>query len=263
MSLTMPSRKESTTATTLATSGEPRKLTPITYETYSDEELDRQIVRSVGAAQSFYNRLREEVVIRLLPALAEMRRRHGAQGVRNDLNSKLGLPRKAGWEEYLRSRGLRPDTVRGWFQKFTGVKTLDLLVSGNDTSQPENQATRSASNEPLLFRATVANRILIVAANSIKHATDILAKNGVSEYDIEELGQLAEISSGSVTRRTAQQIPQKRAASEDAILKALTGHPGALPSDIAKRLGVSAVDVRRVAIKHRKNLRGRRLSREH
>ena len=245
----MPTRKVSSTA--LATSGEPRKLTSNTYATYSDEELDRQIVRSVGAAQSFYTRLREEVVLKLLPALAEMRRRHGAQGVRNDLNCKLGLPRKAGWEEYLKSRGLKPDTVRGWFQRFTAATTLDLLVSGNGASRPEVEAMESAIKEPMLFRVTVAKEILIVAATSMKKATDVLSKNGVSEFDLEELGQLVEISNGRICKRQARQIPNERAASEKAILKALVGHPGASPAAIAQRLGVSAVDVRRVATKHR------------
>jgi hypothetical protein len=229
-------------------------LTSNTYQTYSDEELDRQIVRSVGAAQSFYTRLREEVVLKLLPALVEMRRRHGAQGARNDLNSKLGLPKKAGWEEYLKSRGLKPDTVRGWFQRFTGAKTLDLLITGSGASRPEVQAMESAIKEPRLFRATVAKEILIVAATSIKQATDVLSKNGVSEFDLEELGQLVEISSGSVVRRPVPRVYKERAASEKAILKALAGNPGASPSAIAQRLGISSVDVRRVATKHRERL---------
>lgn len=112
----------------------------------------------------------------------------------------------------------------------------------------------SASKEPLLFRATVAKRILIIAATSIKQATDVLSKNGVSEYDVEELGQLVEISSGSVVRRPAPQVYKESGASEDTILKALIGDRRASPAAIAQRLGVSAVDVRRVETKHRKRL---------
>jgi hypothetical protein len=112
----------------------------------------------------------------------------------------------------------------------------------------------SAIKEPRLFRATVAKEILIVAATSIKQATDVLSKNGVSEFDLEELGQLVEISSGSVVRRPVPRVYKERAASEKAILKALAGNPGASPSAIAQRLGISSVDVRRVATKHRERL---------
>jgi hypothetical protein len=101
------------------------------YKQYSDQALDAEIVQSFDAAHKHYLGLRREVVLRLLPALAEMRERHTAQGSRNDLNVRLGLPRKAGWEDYLRSRGLKPDTVRNWFEKHGASKILGLLASNN------------------------------------------------------------------------------------------------------------------------------------
>lgn len=54
--------------------------------------------------------------------------------------------------------------------------------------------------------------------------------------------------------KTVAVIPKERAASETAILKALTGNPGASPAAIALRLRVSVVDVRRVATKYRGQL---------
>ncbi len=115
------------------------------YRAFSDKALDGEIVESFRAAQEHYNGLRREVVARLLPALGEMRRRHAAQGVRNDLNAKLGLPRQAGWEDYLRARGLRPDTVRNWFSKYAAAKTLSLLVGhhspGNAVVKPDVNVT--------------------------------------------------------------------------------------------------------------------------
>jgi len=111
------------------------------YRAFSDKALDSEIIDSVNEAHAHYNGLRRELVLRLLPALGEMRRRHAAQGVRNDLNAKLGLPRKAGWEDYLRSRGLKPDTVRNWFEKSAAPKALGLLVGhyspGDAVVQPD------------------------------------------------------------------------------------------------------------------------------
>ena len=75
-------------------SGRIHKVVSEEYRKFTDEALDGEIVASVDAAHGHYDGLRRELVMRLLPALAEMRRRHGAQGARNDLNSKLGLPRQ-------------------------------------------------------------------------------------------------------------------------------------------------------------------------
>jgi hypothetical protein len=115
------------------------------YRNFSDKALDAEIVESFGAAQKYYSGLRREVVLRLLPALAEMRQRHAAQGSRNDLNVRLGLPRKAGWEDYLLSRGLKPDTVRNWFQKHAASKVLGLL--GTDNSPRAAVAEQLNANE--------------------------------------------------------------------------------------------------------------------
>ena len=139
--------------------------------------MDGEIVASVGAAQDHYDGLRRVLVLRLLPALSEMRKRHAAQGARNDLNRRLGLPVRAGWEDYLRSRGLKPDTVRNWFQKHAAVKTLGLLVGATVLRKLDQQPTTIASNESRLFRLIAANRVLVVAATSAKHATAILHKN--------------------------------------------------------------------------------------
>jgi hypothetical protein len=226
---------------------------------YTDEALDGEIVASVDAAHGHYDGLRHELVMRLLPALAEMRRRHGAQGARNDLNLKLALPRKAGWGDYLRSRGLKPDTVHNWFQKYAAVKTLGLLVGGTTPRKLGTRPAIPASNEPRLYQLAAANRVLVVAATSAKHAIAILQKNMVGVADdanqhVEEIGQVIEIPDGHVWRRPAPQVPKERAASETAILKALTGNPGASPAAIALRLRVSVVDVRRVATKYRGQL---------
>ena len=98
----------------------------------------------------------------------------------------------------------------------------------------------------------------VVSAASAKQAMVALHKSmdGLSDEDarVEEMGQVIEILNGRIRQRQTRQIPIEREVSEKAILKALTGHPGASPAAIAQRLGVSAVDVRRIATKHRKRL---------
>jgi hypothetical protein len=231
------------------------------YRHFTDQALDSEIVASVDAAQGHYDGLRRELVLRLLPALAEMRNRHAAQGARNDLNRRLGLPTRAGWEDYLRSRGLKPDTVRGWFQRHAAVKTLGLLVGATTSHKANVQLATVASTEARLYRVTAADSVLIVAATSAKQATAILHKSidGLTDDEarVEELGQVIEIMNGRMYQRPARKIPQERAVSEKSILKALFGNPGASPAAIAQRLGVSAVDVRRVATKHRGVLTGK------
>jgi hypothetical protein len=239
-------------------SGRIHKVASDEYRGFTDEALDGEIVASVDAAHGHYDGLRRELVLRLLPALAEMRRRHGAQGARNDLNRKLALPRKAGWGDYLRSRGLKPDTVHNWFQKYAAVKTLGLLVGATASRKGNVQPATVASHEPRLYRVTMPDRVLVVAATSAKQATAILHKNmdGLTDEDarVEEIGQVIEILNGRIRQQQPRLIPKERAASEKAIFKALVENPGDSPSGIAQRLGVSAVDVRRVETKHRLRL---------
>ena len=257
---TMASNSTGSTALALIPelSGTSPKVVPKEYTGYTDEALDGEIVASVNAAQSHYDGLRRVLILRLLPALAEMRKRHAAQGARNDLNRRLGLPLRSGWEDYLRSRGLKPDTVRGWFQRHTAVKTLGLLVGATAPRKPNRQPASSASTEPRLFRVSVADRVLVVAATSARQATAILHKSidGLTDDDarVEELGQVIEVSNGRIFKRQARQIPAERWVAEKAILKALMGSPGASPATIALRLRVSVVDVRRVETKHRGQL---------
>jgi hypothetical protein len=239
-------------------SGYIPKVAPREYRDFTDAALDGEIIASVDAAQGHYDGLRRELVLRLLPSLAEMRRRHASQGARNDLNRRLGLPTRAGWEDYLRSRGLKPDTVRNWFQKHAAVKTLNLLVGTTAPRTLGSRPTTYASNEPRLYRISAADRVLVVAATSARQAAAIVHQSMTGLTDdnakAEELGQVIEISNGRISKRPPRQTPPERAAPETAILKALAGNPGASPSTIAKRLGVSTVDVRRVATKHRKRL---------
>jgi len=239
-------------------SGTSPEVAPKEYTDYTDEALDGEIVASVNAAQSHHDGLRRVLILRLLPALAEMRDRHSKQGVRNDLNRRLGLPVRAGWEDYLRSRGLKPDTVRGWFQRHAAVKTLGLLVGATAPRKPNRQPASTASTEPHLYQVTGADRVLIVAATSAKQATAILHKciDGLTDDDarVEELGQVIEVSNGRILKRPVRQVPEERAVPEKAVLRALIGSPGASPASIAQRLGVSTVDVRRVATKHRERL---------
>jgi hypothetical protein len=229
------------------------------YRSLSDEALDGEIVASVDAAHAHYNGLRRELVLRLLPALSEMRSRHSAQGTRNDLNVRLGLPRKAGWEDYLRSRGLKPDTVRNWFQKHAAEKTLALLVGGTRGSSLGRQQTTAGSKLPRLYRVSNAERVLIVAATSAKQAVETLAKSFVclsedSRPTVEELGQVLEVPRSHIWKRPVRQIPKRPVSSNGAMLKALVGNRGASAADIAKQLGASVVAVRRVATRHRMQL---------
>ncbi len=260
LSLAMAAKSNGSTSLALIPelSGYIPKVAPREYRDFTDVALDGEIVASVDAAQGHYDGLRRELVLRLLPSLAEMRRRHDSQGARNDLNRRLGLPTRAGWEDYLRSRGLKPDTVRNWFQKHAAVKTLGLLVGTIAPRKLGSQSTTCASNEPRLYRISVADRVLVVAATSARQATAIVHQSmtGLTDLDAkaEELGQVIEISNGRISKRPPRQIPQERAVSEKVILKALAENPGASPATIAKRLGVSTVDVRRVATKHRKQL---------
>jgi hypothetical protein len=153
---------------------------------------------------------------------------------------------------------LKPDTVRNWFQKHVAVKTLGLLVGATASRTVNVQHASIVSTEPRLYRVTASGRVLVVAATSAKQATAILHKsiNGLTDSDAkaEELGQVIEIFNGRIRQRHARQIPQECAATEKTILKALVRNPGASPSAIALRLGVSAVDVRRVSTKHRRQI---------
>jgi hypothetical protein len=239
-------------------SGTTPKVAPKEYQRYTDEALDGEIVASVTAAQGHYDGLRRELVLRLLPALVEMRKRHAAQGARNDLNRRLGLPVRSGWEDYLRSRGLKPDTVRGWFQRHAAVQTLGLLVGATTHRKVTSNPATASGNKPRLYRVTAADRILIVAASSAKQAIAALQRGMFgSEYDhlkVEELGQVIEIQGGRISQRRVRQFDTGNTVPERTILRALTDSPDASPGQIAKRLGVSAVDVRRVATKHRGGL---------
>jgi hypothetical protein len=239
-------------------SGCVQKVDPQEFREFTDEALDSKIVASVDAAHGHYDGLRRELVLRLLPALAEMRRRHSAQGARNDLNSKLGLPKRAGWGDYLRSRGLKPDTVHNWFEKYSAAKTLGLLVSGATPRRVNVQPTTTASTNPRLYRVTTADRVIVVAATSAKQAMVVLHKSmePLSDDDakVEELGQVIEIVNGRICKRPARQPPEERGVPEKAVLRALIGSPRASPAAIAQRLGVSIVDVRRVETKHRGQL---------
>lgn len=236
-------------------SGSTPEVAAKEYRQYTDEALDGEIVASVNAAQGHYDGLRRELVLRLLPALGEMRKRHAAQGARNDLNRRLGLPLRSGWEDYLRSRGLKPDTVRGWFQRHAAVQTLGLLVGATATRKVNSQPTTVSGCEPRLYRVNVSDRIVIVAATSERQAVAALHKYGHDLADeearVEELGQVIEIQSGRIRQRQVRQVRNEITVPESAILKALASAPGASPHDIANRLGVSPVDVRRVATKHR------------
>ena len=240
-------------------SGRIQKVAPEEYREFTDEALDGEIVASVDAAHGHYDGLRRELVLRLLPALAEMRRRHSAQGARNDLNGKLGLPKRAGWGDYLRSRGLKPDTVHNWFQKYAAVKTLGLLVGGATPRKAGTRPAITASSEPRLYHVSAADRILVVAATSLRQAAATLQKSVVGLADdadlgVEEIGQVIEISNGCICKRPERRIPKKSAVSEAAILKALTRKPRNSPRAIAQQLGISVVDVRRVETRFRKQL---------
>lgn len=229
------------------------------YSVVSVEALDAEIVASVDAAHGHYNGLRRELVLRLLPALAEMRSRHASQGARNDVNHRLGLPKRAGWEDYLLSRGLKPDTVRGWFQKHAAVRTLGLLVGGSAPRKASTHPAVLARNEPRLYQVAAAGRVLIVAATSAKHAIAAIHKGMVgladnADLNVKEIGQVIEIEDGHVWLTPAPQVPKERAASDRTMLNALARTPGASPAAIALRLGVSVVDVRRVETKHRGRL---------
>lgn len=236
-------------------SGTTPKVAPKEYQRYTDEALDGEIVASVTAAQGHYDGLRRELVLRLLPALVEMRKRHAAQGARNDLNRRLGLPVRSGWEDYLRSRGLKPDTVRGWFQRHAAVQTLGLLVGATAPRKASSQPAPVSGNEPRLFRVNLSDRTLVVAATSAKQAIAALHRGmfGLTTDDskVEELGQVVEIQDGRIRQRRPRQVDNGNNVPEKTILKTLAGAPGASPHDIAQRLGISPVDVRRVATKHR------------
>jgi hypothetical protein len=257
----MASKSNGLTSLTLTPqlSGRIHKVCPEEYREFTDEALDGEIVASVDAAHGHYDGLRRELVMRLLPALAEMRQRHSAQGSRNDLNAKLGLPKRAGWGDYLRSRGLKPDTVHNWFQKYSAAKTLGLLVGGSVSRKANTQPAALARNEPRLYQVAAAGRVLIVAASSAKHAIAAIHKGMVgladdADLNVKEIGQVIEIEDGHVWLTPGPQVPKERAASDRTMLKALAGTPGASPAAIALRLGVSVVDVRRVEARHRGQL---------
>ncbi len=109
----------------------------VDFTTYSTTALDGEIQDSIGKAAGHAEGLRREVITRLLPALREMEKRYAARGARNDLKND-GLPE--GWQAYCRSRGLNPDTIRKWFQRYEPAKEVATLVG----AKPKT-ATKPAS----------------------------------------------------------------------------------------------------------------------
>ena len=201
-----------------------------------------------------------------------MRGRHALPGARNDLNAKLGLPKRAGWEDYLRSRGLRPDTVRNWFRKYTALSTLSFLVSGT-VAPSRTLTTKLVKNPPQLYKVATRSRTFMVAATS---AGDALAAVGrvagasISEnpsVKAVELGAVIEVSASGGFEQVlpvqsrpalpphpspeAYETEPDRADLDLAIMRALKKSPGVKHSVLAKRFRVTAVTVRRVAMRHK------------
>jgi hypothetical protein len=175
----------------------PRPLAKVPskdYREYTDVALDSTIVSSVHAAHSHYDGLRRELVSRLLPALSEMRRRYASQGARNDLLRRLGLPTRAGWEDYLQSRGLKPDTVRSWFRQHTAAQTLGLLVGGS--SKQQQQQKKLGGTGARLFRVTHDYRVMVVAASSERQAAAIVSA-AYPDYGggkVKAIGQILDVT---------------------------------------------------------------------
>ena len=245
------------------------------YLAFSDKALDGEIVDSVNEAHAHYNGLRRELVLRLLPALGEMRRRYSAQGTRNDLQVKLGLPKRAGWEDYLHSRGLRPDTVRNWFSKYTAAKTLRLLVSGNQGKTGRLQSPSPGKGQPRLYRVQVGRRILVIAAISEKDALAGAVKTvaGITVNDglavtVTDLGTTIELIPApgigrGFTMRWHPAPPafpdakeRNRTNLDLAIVAALKKNPNTSPKTVAKRFGASVVTVRRIAVRYKLHING-------
>ncbi len=264
--------KAGTGALELSGQGIP-EVTRKEYRAYSHEALDAEIVESVNEAHEHYNGLRRELVMRLLPALAEMRKRHGAQGSRNDLNTRLGLPRRAGWEDYLRARGLRPDTVRNWFQKYAAARTLGHLVSGTRPKQPtKGRPVKSGKQEAGLYKVSTGKRTLIVAATSADDALVVAGRvvgvcvSGNPRVKVKELGAAIELSASEgfeqvlpIQSRSAlpphrspeaHEEERDRAELDVAIMTALRKNPSANHKLIAERFKITTVTLRRIAVRH-------------
>jgi hypothetical protein len=252
--------------------GRSTEVTVTEYRSYTDEALDCEIVQSCDAAHGHYNGLRRELALRLLPALAEMRRRHGAQGSRNDLNAKFGLPRKAGWGEYLRSRGLVPDTVRGWFQRYAAARTLGHLVSSTEAPS-RTPTTKIVKNPPQLYKVATRSRTFIVSATSASEALAVAGRvvgDSISEnprVKVTELGAVIEVSTSggfeqvqpimlptAVLPRPAHEEERDRADLDAAIVTTLKKNPGLNHRVLAERFKVTTVTVRRIATRYKLNI---------
>jgi hypothetical protein len=145
------------------------------------------------------------------------------------------------------------------------VQTLGLLLGATAPRKASSGLVTASSNEPRLYRVSVSDQVLIVAATSLKQAMAALHSGRFGLTDdakLEELGQVIEIQNGRIQQRQVRQLDNENTVPEKKILKALIGSPGANPGDIAKRFGVSPVDVRRVATKHRGLLSGKSKSRQ-
>ena len=122
------------------------EVSPKNYRGYSDEALDSEIVESFNAAHGHYTALRREVVLRLLPALMEMRGRHALPGARNDLNAKLGLPKRAGWEDVPAFPWTTARHSAELVQEVHGSENTKFLGQRHGSPQPDTD--HEARQEP-------------------------------------------------------------------------------------------------------------------
>ena len=103
-------------------------IKPNVYTDFTVEALHAEILDSRDKIAGCIREQRREVIIRLLPGLAEMQTRYEAKGARNDLNEKLGLPKKTGFYDYVESIGLNPATLRKWRERYAAERQLAILV---------------------------------------------------------------------------------------------------------------------------------------
>jgi len=140
------------------------------FRSLSDEELDAQVVGTMSRLDALSSQKRQQIKARLLPLLLVLRDRYAQPGRR------VVIPGCPTWTEYLRGRGLKPDTVRSWFRKTRSAEELAQIVG---EAKPKKHAKQQ---EPDLLAGDVAGLLLLFAKKLGKPAIQVFGSLGIEDF---------------------------------------------------------------------------------
>jgi hypothetical protein len=163
------------------------------YLSLTDEELDQQIIASTQLLDTLSAQKRREIQAKLLPALMVLRDRHAQPGRRNPV---LGFP---SWEEYLRCRNLKPDTVRSWFRRSLSANEVAIMLG------EARRLKKSRNQEQDLQPGDVATLLLVFQKKLGKQLMQVFASLATDDY-VQALRTFVEGMVAAQRRRVAVHV---------------------------------------------------------